>query len=876
MGWWRWISRRIEVLFRPRAAEAELDEEIRQHVELETAANVRSGMSPAEGRRKALSDFGGVERFKEEVRDVRGARIIADIVQDARVALRSLPKQPAFLIAVVVTLAVGIGGSLAMFAVLDASLLRSLPYPGADRLVLGRSTFDGELGPYVSAQDFEDYRDQTVGLEALGAIAPFPARTTVTGAGDAERIDMVVVSPDFFEVLGVDPLIGRHFRPEEAAREAEPVVMLSYGYWQRRFGGDPAVEGTRIVLGGVPHTVVGVMPRGFRFYLDTDAWRPYHLGTDYATGRQIHNFLLVGRLEPGWTVGRVQATADAVSAALEAAYPSSNEGKALLLSPLRATLVEGYLSTLTILTVSAVLILLVACANVAGLLLARGNARRAEFAVRTVMGAGSARLARQLLTESALLAGAAGLAGVFLGVLASKGILAFVSLDFLGELEVGLSGRTVGAALAISAGTVVLFGLPPSVRAVRQDPAKDLRSGSRTSVGPGATRFRDGLVVVQLALTALLLGLSGLLLRSFAEIRNVDLGFDANSLVTAEVQVPGSWELAERINFFTELESRIRAVPGVAAVAMGSHLPVRDPGNTMGIQRAHAGSPDELRNTTVSQRMILPGYFRALGIPLLAGRPIDSTDRATSEPVIVLSESTARRLFGDEDAIGRTVHAMESRDFVPRTVVGVVADVVLGSPVEGPDMAMYFPYTQLTRTRMRIAMRVRGDAGAVTGSVRRILSDMDPNVPLDDVRTMDQAVASAVSDRRGTTVVLLVFAATALVLAGIGLYGVLAYRVSLRLREIGIRMALGASAGRVTAGIVRNGLRLVAIGLVLGSVSALMAGRVMSGMLFGVTGHDAVTFALLTLVLTGVGVMACVLPAHRASRVRPTDVMRTE
>lgn len=849
MGWWNWIWRRLVELFRPEEADA---------------------------RRRALRDFGGVERFKEEVRDVWGARIVADIMQDTRVAVRSLPKHPVFLIAVITTLAVGIAGSVAMFSVLDASLLRSLPYPAADRLVLGRSTFDGELGPYVSAQDFEDYRELTTGLDGFGAIAPFPSRTTVTGGSEAERIDLVVVSADFFRVLGVDPVVGRHFLPEEATLDGEPVVMLSYGYWQRRFGGDGNAVGTRIVLGGVPHTIVGVMPSGFGFYVDTDAWRPYQLGRDYAMGRNIHNFLLVGRLGPGATVRRVQAAADAISTALEDAYPASNEGKALLVSPLQATLVDGYLSTLTILMASAVVILLVACANVAALLLARGSARRSEFAVRTVMGAGGGRLVRQLLAESTLLAGAAGVAGAFLGVLAARGILAFASPAYLGHLETGVTARTVAAALAVSLGTVVLFGLPPAIRATRRDPAGDLRSGRRASVGWRTTRFRDGLVVAQLALTALLLGLAGLLLRSFVEARGIDLGFDANSLVTAEVQVPSAWTTDERIGFFTELESRIQAIPGVTAVAMGSHLPVRDPGNTMGIQRADAGSTGDMRNVTVSQRMILPGYFEALGIPLLAGRSVDATDRANSEPVIVLSQSTAGYLFGDEDPIGRTVQAMESRDYVARIVVGIVADVVLGNPTDGPEMAMYFPHTQLARTRMRFAARVRGNAGAVTAGIRQILSQMSPDVPLDDVRSMDSAVAGAVSDRRGTAMILLVFAATALILAAVGLYGVLAYRVSLRLGEIGIRMALGASVTRITSGIVRNGLSLVALGLLIGSACALVAGRAMSGMLFGVSGHDPLTFASLGLLLVGVGALACIIPARRAAGVSPTDVIRAE
>ncbi len=808
-------------------------------------------------------------------RDTDRARPIGDLVQDIRVAARSWPKQPAVLITALVTMAVGIAGTVAMFAVVDAAILRALPYPASDRLVLGRSFFPTGPGPVVSAHDFEDYRDRVDGLEALGAIAPFPGRLTLTGLGDAERLDRIVVSHDFFQALGTDPILGRHFRQDETRQGAPRVLMLSYAFWQRRFDGDPDIVGRSLTLNGVPHDVVGVMPRGFRFYLDTDVWSPYQLGSDYAAGRGFHNFLLIGRLSQGRSLAQVQAEVDAVSAALEQEYPDTNEGKGLRLTSLHEALAEPYVSTLAVLAAAAVLILLVACANVAGLLTARGAARREEMAVRSVMGAGGGRLIRQLLAENALIAGAAGLIGTLLGLWLERAVLAFLSLDRLGSLGAGLSASTLLFALVASTATVLLAGLAPALRAARIDPAVDLRAGRRTVGARSTTRFRGAMVVAQIALTSVLLVVAGLLLRSFMELERVDLGFDARSMLTAEVQVAGTAGLDDRIQFPLALKERIEAVPGVASVAMSSHLPVRDPGNTMNIGRRDddTGQPVSF---SVSQRMVLPGYFAAMGIPLVAGRDIAPSDRLDTDPVIVLSLSTARRLFGDEDPVGREALAPspDGRP-APHRVVGVVGDVVLGDPTFGADPAMYQAHAQIPRTRLRMAIRVAPGASVVE-PIRAILRELDANVPLDDVRFMDAVIAGALYDQKTITAVVAVFAVTALVLAAVGLYGLLAYQVSVRRAEIGIRLALGATRAGITAQVVRSGLSLVAGGLLLGTGLALAAGRFMEGMLFGVTGYDPATFLVLAAVLGTVGTLASVLPARRATAVNPVEAMRAD
>ncbi len=478
MGWWRWVRRRWQVLFDKDSAEVELDDEIRFHLEMEIRQHIESGVDATEARRRALVAFGGVERFKEGVRDVRGARILDDFVRDSRVALRSLPKQPAFLLAVLMTLGIGIGGNVAMFGVMERSLFRALPYPDADDLVLGRVTWEGEVGFTVSGPDFFDYQDEAASLENLAALTPFTVMATVTGGGEPERVSAPLASVGFFETFEVNPAVGRFFAPDEGQPGGAAVVVLSHGYWQRRYAGDPGIVGAAISVEGLPTTVVGVAPAGFRFLMDADMWRPIQRGAGWASARQFHNFVLVGRLADGTSVEAAQAEIDAISTRLEDVYPDTNRDKGLNVTPLRQALAERYGPTLNILSVAVAVLLLIACANVSGLLLARGGARRSEMAVRSVMGGGRGRLARQLLTENVYLALGAGVVGTAMAVWIQRGILTFMSMEMLGRIEPGISGKTLVFALSMSALTVLLFGVIPSLSMTRTDPAGDLRAGA--------------------------------------------------------------------------------------------------------------------------------------------------------------------------------------------------------------------------------------------------------------------------------------------------------------------------------------------------------------------------------------------------------------
>jgi putative ABC transport system permease protein len=874
-----WLRRRWEVVFRKEDAERELDEELRFHLEKEIETHVAAGMPPAEARRRALVAFGGVERHKEEVRDVRGARVVDDLVQDARVALRSFLKAPAFMVAVLVTLGLGIGGNVAMFGILDASLFRALPYRQPDRLVMGRVTWNGEVGNTVSGPDFFDYREQSTSFTDLAAYTPFTLPVTVTGGGEPERAQSILVSTRFFATLGVDPARGREFTGAEGELDGPSVVVLSHGFWERRYGGDPAVLGQAVDIGGRPYTVIGIMPAGFRYAVDVDMWLPLQRGGSWAQARQFHNFVLVGRLAPGVTAQRAQDDVDRISAALAEAYPDSNRNKGLNLTPLKQALTQRYETTLAVLVAAVAALLLIACGNVAGLLLARGAGRRGELAVRSVMGAGRGRLARQLLTENALLAVGSGAVGVLLAVWLERGILAFVSLDSLGTVEPTLSLATLGFAAALSLATVLVFGVIPSLRVARADPAADLRSGQRTAGGLAATRFRSALVVGQVALTAVLLVISGLLLRSLGELRGVAPGFDTHDLLTAEVQIPGGKyrEAEERVEFFRQLRERVAALPGVEAVGMISRLPIRDSGGNVRVDLPERFGTSGIFGKLADQRIVVPGYFDAMGIPLVEGRDVTLTDAGAPPHVVVISQSLAQDVFGGEDPLGRTI-GVDTGGSEPSLfeVVGVVGDVVMNHPVEGLYPAMYFPYASQPSSAMRLAVRGRGDPAGMTSALREVLREMDPDVPLAGVATMDDVLSRVVSDNRAIAVVLVLFAVVALLLAAVGLYGVLAYQVSRRLHEIGIRMALGASVATVLSSVVRGGLALVAVGLVIGVSGSYFAARLVQGLLFGVGAADPTTWIGVSLFLGAVAAVACFLPARRAARVDPAKAFRME
>jgi predicted permease len=876
-----WLDpiRRISHLLR-REDEAEIDDEIRFHLEMEIEENIRRGMPAREARQRALAAFGRVEGVKDEVRDVRRiARVLGDVARDGRLALRSLPKQPGFVLAVVLTLGIGIGGNLAMFGVLDVVWFRSLPYPEPDELVLGRVTYEEEVGYTVSGPDFFDYRDQARTMAGLSALTPYPVRVTITGAGAPERVSAPLVSTGFFKTLRIDPLVGRHFASDEGEPGGPDVVILSHAYWQRRFGGDRDVVGTAINVDGTPYAVIGVMPPGLRLIVDADVWRPIKRGENWASARQFHNFVLVGRLGPGTQLAGAQAEVDVISHQLADAYPDTNRRKGLNLTPLREALNEGYRGTLALLLSAVALLLLVACANVAGLLVVRGTARRSEVAVRSVMGASPGRLARQLLTENGLLALGAALLGTALAAWLQKAILLFLSVDGVGPVQVGLSANMLGVALLLTALTVGLFGVIPAIRTARSEPVAALRSGTRTAGSRRGTRVQSSMVLVQVALTSVLLIVSGLLLRSFNQLQRVDPGFDAEGLFTVEVALPAGeyQDMARRAQFYSQLQERASAIPGVAAAGLINRLPIRDGGGNVRVAPPGEWGSEGVFNRLAYQRMVLPGYFDAMGIPLFSGRDVALSDDRDSPPVMIISASLAAELFPDDNAVGRMLGIDVGED-EPWTaeVVGVVGDVVPSSLASGTDYTMYFSYVQRSPSGMRLAIRTQEETTGLLPPLRSITASLDPNVPLTGAAMMEDVLAASISDRRSVMTVLMAFAGVALLLSAVGLYGLLAYDVSRRFHEIGVRMALGATVWSVASGILRRGLVLASLGLAVAIPLSLAAGRFMQGMLYSVGNMDPATYGLVAVFLGVVTAVACLLPARRAASVDPVEAFRAE
>jgi putative ABC transport system permease protein len=802
-------------------------------------------------------------------------------LQDLRYALRTLAKAPAYTAFVVVILGVGIGANVAMFGVTNAALLQTLPFPNADRLVMGRTTFSGRINPWVSVPDYQDYRDQSDALESLSAIFGAANGYTITGGAEPERVSGITVSVSFFSTLGIAPQAGRHFTAGEAEPRAADVAIISHGYWQQRFGGSPDAVGSTLLVDGTPHTIVGVLPAGFHLLVDVDLWRPLR---EIADSRNNHSWLTIGRLKPGVSIEHAQSQMDVISARLAEAYPATHETKAFLLNNLQEALAAGVRPSLLLLMGAIGLVLLIACGNVAGLLLARGSTRSTELSIRAALGASRGRLARQLFVESLVLAAGAGVLGTVLATWLSGLILAFVPLDALGIRNVPVSASMLPFALALSVGTALLFGALPALSATQNNPAEGLKGGMRASAHRGATRLRSTLVVLQIALSVVLLIGSGVLLRSFARLRGVDMGFETENLLGAGLQLPAAEypDPADLFQFYSGLLDDIRVIPDVQSASVINKLPIRSPWTNWGVW--NPANPPQSRSDRRSAfaRTVMPGYFATMGIPLLSGRDIEKTDDQTAARRLVINEAMARGLFPDQDPIGRevgvNVFRTSSQAFEPTIlqIVGVVGDIRMNSMARAPGFQMYFPYKQMPSPAMSLAIRTGGDPMLVVGAVRSALRARDADIPLANLATMEEIVSSSVSAARTLNVTLTFFAAVAVLLAVIGLYGVLAYHVARRIREIGIRVALGATSGNVLQLVLRRGLVLVFGGLGLGVISAAGATRLLEQQLFGVSPTDAATFVGVSVCFVIVGTLACVVPALRAARVDPLVALQAE
>lgn len=798
------------------------------------------------------------------------------VLRDWRLALRSLLKQPGFTLTVVGMLGVAIGANTAIFSLINSALLHSLPFEEPDRLIVGRATFSGRINPWVSGYDYYDYRNESRSFEALASMGGGAGPTTVLVDGRPDRANALFVSWDLFPTLRVAPVLGRSFAAGDAASGHDDVVIISYAYWQRRFGGSADALNRAITVTGRPATIIGVMPATFHFMFDVDVWRLTYRDGPLANARRFHNLLLVGRLAPGATLASAQSEADLISARLEQQYPDSNRNKALRITSLQDALVEDVRPRLWMLMGAVTLVLLMACANVAGLLLARGQQRLTEVAVRTAIGASRGSIVRQFLFESLLLALVSGIAGLALAFALQGLLIKLVPVSRLGIVRAELDVTVLLFVTALSVVTGLVFGVLPALRGSSVDVSSQLKSGTRTTEGRSGSRLRSGLVVVQVALGVVLLIGAGLLIRSLSKQMGVDLGFQPAGVLTAGISVSEQdySDVAARTSFFTTLLDEVKALPGVQAVGLVSQLPIKHPGGNLYLRR-----PGEEASSTMDRsadfRAVLPGYFAAMRMPLVAGRDIADTDDADRPRVTVITQSLATLMFPGENPLGQTL-IIDLGEPVPHEVVGVVRDARLRRVTGEPFHAMYMSARQAPRPGMFLAVRTADNPEGLVAPLRELLRRKDPTIPLAEPAAMAAIVDDALAETRVVTLALGLFSVVALALSLVGLYSVLAYYVSQRRHELGVRMALGASGRDVMSLVLGRGLTLTAVGLVVGLAGAFFATGVLRALLYETAPTDGLTFVLVPLLFGVVSALACLLPAWRASRVNPVDALRAE
>ncbi len=822
------------------------------------------------------------ERFRREP-DTPAERVtMGNLIRDIRLAFRSLARTPGFTAVVLLTLALGIGANAAIFSVVNGVLLKPLPFPNPETLVDFR-----QQSPYstVSEPEFRDYRRDMRTLERLAAWTSYEAN--LTGDQDPVRITGARVSDGFFEVTGVAPLLGRTFDADEQkpAQVPAPVIVISEAAWQTWFGSDPGILAREVRLNGVPRRVIGVMPARFAYpSTSTAVWLPLRLNYDSLWTRNNHYLLLVGRLRPGATARQADVEANLLTRRWMKDFPETYFPD----QPLRAEvkpLVERVLNNaepyLLTLFGAVGFVLLIACVNVANLLLIRGENRRREVSIRTALGATSGRLASQQLAEAGLLA----LGGGGLGILLAWALVRILVRSAPGTLprldEVGLDLRVLLFTLAVAVGTGLLFGLMPARRISHGDQAAALRDGTRAGPSRAGTRARRLLVTAEVALAVVMLSGAGLLIKSLRELQAIDIGFESEGVLTARLNLPplDYREDGKVILLVNRLEEQLRATPGVTAAGVMGWTPVVGNGGTWSIQIDGREAKEIAQAPSADPLQVSPGFFRTLGVRMVRGRPFTEQDREDAPPVVIINEAMARQLWPGQDPVGRTL-----KMFNPQapwaTIVGVMADIKTRG-VEAPaPMTMVFPWAQTGKSayfmprQMTVIVRTPGNPARMENPLRRIVRELDRGAPVSDVRSMEEALGTALASRRFSTLLLGWFAALALLLAGVGIYGVIAYGVSQRTYEIGLRQALGADRRSVLGLIVRDGLRLTAGGLAIGLLATLATGRLIATLLVNVRTTDPVTMGLVALLLAGVAGLASWIPARRAMAVSPTEALR--
>ena len=804
---------------------------------------------------------------------------IDNLLQDVRYAVRSYAKAPSFAIAILATLALGIGASTAIFSMVNGIILRPLPFPEPDRLIFANELNPNGIGMSVSWPNFLDWRVRTRAFDGLASSRS--ELLMLTGVDTARRLDARRVTGNLLDVLGIRPALGRGFTAADDQPGAEPVAVVSDEFWRTQLGAGPGAIGSRLILDGVPHTVVGVLPPGFRYV------RPYALFVSmgpqanmiYARNRGDHaGHYVVGRLKPGVTVQTAALDLQRIATELEREHPDTNSRVAVNVEPLASRIVSDVRSTLLVLLGAVGFLLLIACVNVANLLIARGAARQHELAVRAALGGGRLRLATQLLAESALVSGAGGVLGVLLAWWLLR-LLVAVAPEGTPRLdEVRLDQAAVLFAVAATAVCGIVFGAFPAFQASSASGQQVVVRGRAAGAAAGSHRLRRGLMVVEVAVALVLLTGAGLMVQTLRHLTLVDTGFRSDHLLTLRTSLRGErWTAERRLVFLNDLRTRIRSVPAVHDAAFVSALPVD--GSDWNSVFIAAGKPVPSRPElpSAAMTMVSVGYFETMGTRLIRGRSFTGEDSPRTAPAIVVNESLARRIFPNEDALGqRLKQGWPESPGTWREIVGVVADVKFEGVSEVTPMQVYMPIAQETPRDVAIVVRAGGLPESLQAPIEAIVHTMDRDLPVYAVRTMDRLLETSMARERMGVLVLTVFAVVALTLASVGLYGVVAHGVTERTHEIGVRMALGADTRHVLGLVVGQGLVTVAAGLAIGVAAALALARAMQGLLFGVTATDPATFAAVVATLLAVALVACYVPARRAMRVDPTTALRAE
>jgi putative ABC transport system permease protein len=874
---------RLRSLFRRNAAETELDDELRFHFERQVQKYESSGLGREEALRRARLEFGGMDQVKEECREARGVHFMEELFQDVRYGLRMLRKSPGFTAVALLTLALGIGANTAIFSVVYGVLLRPLPYQDSDRVIVLNETTPKVGLVSVSYPNFLDWRSWNHVFSRMTAVAS--VSYNLAGVNQPENISGEAVSPDFLSMLGVHPLLGRDFDPSEEKAGAAPVVLLSYQLWQSHLGGDRDVLGRTINLNGRGFTIIGVLPADFRSIDKTDVMIPMGV---WATGRSSvsergdrGDMSLIARLGPGVSLRQARAEMDAIAARLAAAYPIANAQFGATLRPIREVFVGDIRPAILILFGAVMFVLLIACANVANLFLMRGAARTREIALRIALGATRGRIIRQMLAESLVLAFFGGLLGVAVSIAGMRAMARLIPMAMQAGAAVNLNGAVLLFAVAAVVLSSLMFGLVPALQLTKPEVQRDLKEGGRSvSASAGQNRVRGLLAVGEIAVALILLVGAGLMVKSLYRLLAVDPGFKTDRVLTMEMALRTTQYSKDPaiLNFWEQVLARVLVLPGVESAALGTVVPLTDSHSRSDITIEGMPLPSPGNFPHPDEHEVSPGYLKTLGVPLLRGREFTDADTENTPRVGMINAMIARQFFPNQDALGKRFMFGHPKADPPKwiTIVGVTADTKLYGLANPARLEIYLPFRQAVSGDMNLVVKSAADPASLTSAIRGAIASIDKDQPIFAIATMQQLVKDSVSTRRVTLILLGIFSALALVLAAIGIYGVISYSVAQRTHEIGIRMALGADGGGVLRMILAQGAKIAGAGVLLGLAASLGLTRLMTKLLFSVSAADPLTFAAVAIVLVGVAMLACYIPARRALRVDPIIALRYE